>query len=237
MSNEAYLYNLRIRLLLPPVNLTGHQTTRHTCAKNDNILLSESRHAFHCFSCKACHKYTIVRHNRVRDALISFLESNITGAVTEYERMIYNPQDNDRHRRADFTLSIPNQPKTIIDVRISNTGSVSRLAIKPERVLLNGEEAKESLYLKTLGRALENPKLFIPFVMLTTGNIGKRGLEWIDEIGRRSKLGAEKFKTYLQRRLSITIANSLYSTANHFQKRFAPLQHAGPTGRQATLEW
>ncbi len=87
--------------------------------------------------------------------------------------MIDNPQDFDKHRRADFTLSIPNQPKTIIGVRISDT-AISRLAIKPDRVLRNGEEDKEAKYTKTLGRALENPKHFIPFIMLTTGNIADR---------------------------------------------------------------
>jgi hypothetical protein len=43
-----------------------------------------------------------------------------------HSRMIYNPVDANKHRRADFILSVPNQLKTIFNISFSNMGPESR---------------------------------------------------------------------------------------------------------------
>jgi hypothetical protein len=173
---------------------------------------------YHCLSCSRCHKEVYQRHDRTRDAIIDFIGSNVSGAVIEYERMIYSADDADTHQRADFTLQLPNSERMIIDVMITNTGAPTYHALQPESMLNRAEQYKDRTYRDTI----QDPENLIPFIMLTTGNIGNRASNWMDTIGAQSQLGKDLFKTYLLRRLSVALANSLYASITAFGSLILP---------------
>ncbi len=60
---------------------------------------------------------------------------------------------------------------------------------------------------------------FVPFVILTTSNLGGRATDWIDSLARVSSLPAQVFKTFLARQLSVSLATSLHLAAEDFQRR------------------
>ncbi len=183
-----------------------------------DTLLTEPRQLYHCFSCSGCHHMVYHRHDKTRDAVIDFIDTQITGAVVEYERMIYRADNPQFHHRSDFTLKLPDSERMIVDVRVTNPGAPSYQASKPDAILSRAEKDKDQQYKETL----DNTSNLVPLIMLRTGNIGKRGLAWIDTVGAQSKLGRDLFKTYLLRRLSITLANSLHLAITDFQRTYLP---------------
>jgi hypothetical protein len=80
---------------------------------------------------------------------------------------------------------------------ICNVGCAAYKSGRPELLLETAE--------KYMGLNAEDPNRLIPFIMLTSGNIGHRGM---------SNLGPALFTTYLKRRLSMALAKSLYNAAD-----------------------
>ena len=82
-----------------------------------------------------------------------------------------------RANRSDFNVGLPQHPEVIVDVRISNTSAPSYLHDTPDTVLAAGQNEKIQKYHLPMGDRVYNTHYFVPFIVLTTGNIGPKALE------------------------------------------------------------
>jgi hypothetical protein len=172
---------------------------------------------YHCFSCSNQHEHTVARHDSIVRELSSFLADTVDGIVVVREQNVYHPTDRSRHQRADLVVTPLVGSEMVVDVRVCNVGCASHQSTRPESLLEMEEEAKIQKYSDSMGRNADDPNRFIPFIVLTSGNIGPRGTSWIEKLAGMSKLSPEVFSTYLKRRISVALAKALYQTACDFE--------------------
>jgi hypothetical protein len=91
------------------------------------------------------------------------------------------------HHRADLYVKFPNEDEVILDTKILNIAAPTYFKKNAETNLKNGENLKVQVYKKTLGAAVVNSDRFVPFVLDITGNIGKRGKDFIDKLSKQAK--------------------------------------------------
>ncbi len=117
-------------------------------------------------------------------------------------------------------MVVPDNVEMVVDVKVCNVGCAAYQSVRPEALLDTAEADKIEKYTDSMGFN-EDPNRLIPFIMLTSGNIGPTGLSWLDKLAGMSNLGSDLFITYLKRRLSVALAKSLYEAAADFEDKCA----------------
>jgi hypothetical protein len=213
MMTDVYLWNIRLRLLLNPIARPLPNLPTHHCGRVHCMSLTDPKHLYHCFSCSHLQERTIARHDVIVRELSTFLADTIEGALVTREQNVYHATDPRRHQRADLVVIIPDSVEMVVDVKVCNVGCAAYQSVRPEALLDSAEADKIEKYTDSMGLNAEDPNRFIPFIMLTSGNI--------DKLAGISNLGSDLFITYLRRRLSVALAKSLYEAAADFEDKCA----------------
>jgi hypothetical protein len=211
LTNEAYVWNLRLRLLMNP---TRQLPPAHPCGRGE-INLADTSQRYHCFSCGQ-NGEIIDRHNTIQETLTRFITSHIPGAYIRKNVLLASTG---RALRSDFNVTLPGQHEVVIDVRVSNTGAPSYQGDSPDTILGAGEAQKIHKYSASMRDRAFSTHYFVPFIVLTTGNIGTKASDWIDRLAQVSTLQPDVFKTFLARHISISLAFSLHKAALLFQRQ------------------
>ena len=109
---------------------------------------------------------------------------------------MYHATDPRRHHRADLFVVVPDSVEMVVDVKVCYVGCAAYQSVRPEALLDTAEADKIEKYTDSMGLNAEDPNRFIPFIMLTSGNIGPRGLSWLDKLAGMSNLESGLFITY-----------------------------------------
>ena len=156
----------------------------------DDTELEKTNEEYHGLSCRCTAEQRMARHDHVQKLLIQLIRT-ITPECTiiQFARVQSEEELNagaaQRPRRlSDFRLEYPNGRVYWIDVAIVNPSAPCYLAkdsATKENVASSIEEVEKqrrySMFLPD-----DQVDRFIPFVVEATGNIGKKGTEFIEEI-------------------------------------------------------
>ena len=187
LTSLQYLEAFRLRLGLPIIDQDEIATQVCNC---DDTELEKTNEEYHGLSCRCTAEQRMARHDHVQKLLIQLIRT-ITPECTiiQFARVQSEEELNagaaQRPRRlSDFRLEYPNGRVYWIDVAIVNPSAPCYLAkdsATKENVASSIEEAEKqrrySMFLPD-----DQVDRFIPFVVEATGNIGKKGTEFIEEI-------------------------------------------------------
>ena len=187
LSSQQYFEAFRLRLGLPIIDQDEIATQVCTC---DGTELEKENEEYHGLSCRCTAEQRMARHDHVQKLLIQLIRtitpecSIIQFARVQREDELNAGAPQQPKRLSDFRLEYPNGRVYWIDVAIVNPSAPCYLAkdsATKENVASSIEEAEKqrrySMFLPD-----DQVDRFIPFVVEATGNIGKKGTEFIEDI-------------------------------------------------------
>ena len=216
-SSAEFQISLKLRLLLP----VQETKVKHClCRRHRNgihVDLASTNHFLHGLTCPDMSGSIINRHDRITKLLESYA-LKIDDVTTRWNKTTYNMANPEAHHRADLYVKFPNEDEVILDTKILNIAAPTYFKKNAETNLKNGENLKVQVYKKTLGAAVVNSDRFVPFVLDITGNIGKRGKDFIDKLSKQAK-SYPQFKAHISRDISMLMAREVADSILNFNFR------------------
>jgi hypothetical protein len=206
LSNRAMQTNLKTRLLYPIINVPSS----FRCSCNDTSSNNQLYTDYHALNCKdkGVHHFAIQRHNDIRDLLYSAIEKNLPRAVVQREQVHYLEANPAHHKKPDVTFSVgPDPQETSIDVAFINVGAASYLTKNITKLHQEREKQKKNDHRPHLQHSVDDPNVFIPFIVDTLGNIGPLAKQFLVSLG--AKCNNPFLKSRITRAISITSARKL----------------------------
>ncbi len=217
-SSAEFQISLKLRLLLA----VQETNLKHcSCRKNRNgthVDLTSTSHFLHGLTCPDMSGSIISRHDRITKLLESYA-LKIEDVSTRWNKTTYNMSNPENHHRADLYVKIPEEDEIIIDTKILNIAAPTYYRKSTEINLKNGENQKCQVYRKTLGAAVVDSDRFVPFVLDITGNIGKRGKNFIEKLAKLAKDCYPQFKAHITRDISLLMAREVSDSILNFNFR------------------
>lgn len=194
LSNEAYIANLRMRLLLTVTDEVPDQ--KCTCM----FQVGDRTRPYHALICKDIAKQIDDKHNAVNAVLTEACEQIRSVKVIDNPLLRRLNNDPAGTVQPDLTY-IVDDITYFIDVTIREPSCDSR---RGETVAQYLEEAERSKHRKYNHRIPDNA-VFVPFACDTVGNFAKSAIALIDSLAPLVK-DPKEFKSSVFRKISVTMA-------------------------------
>ena len=218
MFDWSYCTAVRVRLLLPPIDLMPSSCT---CGSDDL-----HSHPYHWLCCpKRRQKYDVKRHDLIKHALADFARQ--AGAVVTVEP---RSSAGDDDRRTDIEALHPSP--TLINVGITYPASQTNISRGRRRLVAAEHYARLGLkHNKFRKLAMAERAKFVPFIMESTGGLCNEGLQYLKylarEISTRTGVDYARVMHSLRTTLSVRlqIGNALIFRHGLRSTRSAGIRH------------
>ena len=196
LTDEAFIQLLRYRLTTSHCNYLLADGEEKMCGCISKHMLKGSGDPttqFHLSRCGAGKARTISWHNRIKRTLAAMLQSLNMKVVQEPrhyvpkdDRFQEQEEDND-NRRPDLHVKDPGTGvSALVDVTVTsftNKASIARAIRRPMAILDAAAKRKHDVY-KNAPNTNQLVGELVPFVVSSSGVIGKEGLRWLKQVIR-----------------------------------------------------
>ena len=210
-------FNISLKLRLLMSILPDHLLEKKCGCKlttSGDIITGDVDNELHCFDCALVAANRIGRHDFLCNEILVLVNRYIPKASVESEFLI--KYQNKEDKKADLKIILPDGKIFFVDVTIFNPGAKSYQKMDPVSLMRAREKNKLDQY-KKVGFDI-NDKSLIPFVFDVTGNIGPKGLDFVEVLHAYAKFKCPKFREILNRRLNVALAQGLAKTVMSFIK-------------------